>query len=59
MAHVFVKHKVADFSTWKEIFDAFVETRHAGGEKSFQILHPDNDPNYLFLMFEWDSLQNA
>jgi antibiotic biosynthesis monooxygenase (ABM) superfamily enzyme len=59
MAHLFVKHKVADYNTWKATFDAFVETRRAGGEKSFQILHPDNEPNNLLLMFEYDNLENA
>ena len=59
MAHLLVKHKVADYNTWKVTFDAFVETRRAGGEKSFQILHPDNEPNNLLVMFEWDSLENA
>ena len=59
MAYVFVKHKVADYNSWKSIFDAFIETRRAGGEKSFEIFQPENDPNNLFLMFEWDSLDNA
>ena len=59
MAHVLIKHKVADYNNWKETFDAFAETRHAGGEKSFQILHSNNEPNNLFLMFEWDTLENA
>jgi hypothetical protein len=33
--------------------------RRAGGEKSCQIFHPDDDPNSLLLLFEWDSLANA
>jgi heme-degrading monooxygenase HmoA len=59
MAYIFVKHKVADYNAWKSTFDAFIETRRAGGEKSFQILHPENEPNNLLLMFEWNSLENA
>ncbi|UCH66248.1 MAG: hypothetical protein JSW63_03710 [Ignavibacterium sp.] len=59
MAHLFIKHKVADYTAWKKTFDEFVETRRAGGEKSFQILHPENEPNNLYLMFEWDSIANA
>ena len=59
MAYVFAKHKVADYKVWKSIFDAFIETRRAGGEKSFQIFHQDNDPDNLYLMFEWDNLDNA
>jgi heme-degrading monooxygenase HmoA len=59
MAHIFVKHKVANYNAWKSTFDAFIETRRARGEKSFQILHPENEPNNLLLMFEWNSLENA
>lgn len=59
MAYVFVKHIVKNYTDWKSAFDAFIETRRAGGEKSFQIFHPDDEPNNLFLMFEWDSLDNA
>ena len=59
MAYVFVNHKVANYKPWKSTFDAFIETRRAGGEKSFDIFQPENDPNNLFLMFEWDSLDKA
>ena len=59
MAHLFIRHKVKDYATWKTVFDSFIETRRAGGEKSWQIWHPDNDPNNLLLLFEWDSLDNA
>jgi hypothetical protein len=30
-----------------------------GGEISWHIWHPDDDPNNLVLPFEWDSLENA
>ena len=59
MAYVFVNHKVANYKPWKSTFDAFIETRRAGGEKAFQILHPENEPNNLLLMFKWDNLENA
>ena len=59
MAHLFVKHKVKDYSAWKKVFDGFDDTRKASGEKSYQILHPDNDPNKLFAIFKWDNLENA
>ena len=59
MAHLLVRHKVKDYTAWKAVFDAFIETRRASGEKSWQIWHPDDDPNNLLLLFEWDSLDNA
>lgn len=59
MAHLFIRHKVADYGKWKTTFDNFVDTRRAGGEKSYQIFHPDDAPNDLVILFEWDDLNNA
>lgn len=59
MAQLFVKHKVKDYPAWKRVFDGFIETRKASGEKKYQIFHPDNDPNNLLAIFEWDNLGNA
>jgi len=59
MSYLFVQHKVKDYSAWKEVFDNFIDTRKASGEKSYQILHPDEDPNKLLAIFEWDNLNNA
>lgn len=59
MAHLFIKHQVKDYPEWKKVFDGFIETRKAGGEKSYQILHSDNDTNSLFAIFEWDNIENA
>ena len=59
MAHLFIKHKVKDYPSWKKVFDGFIETRRVGGEKSYQILHPENDGNNLLAIFEWDNLANA
>jgi quinol monooxygenase YgiN len=54
-----IRHKVKDYAAWKAVFDGARDLRRAGGERSYQILHPDDDPNNLILLFEWDSLDNA
>ena len=59
MSHMIVRHKVENYANWKKTFDAFAEVRKAGGEKSFQILHLDDDPNNIMVVFEWDDLQGA
>jgi quinol monooxygenase YgiN len=59
MTSVLVSHKVNDFPKWKKAFDEFVDTRKAGGEKSFVVLQEDNNPNDLRLLFQWDNRQNA
>jgi len=59
MSHVLIRHKVSDFSIWREAFDKFKDARKEGGEKSFQVLQHTEDSNNLYVMFEWDSVDNA
>jgi hypothetical protein len=59
MALVIVRHRIEDYARWKREFDAFVETRRAGGEKSHRIAHVAGDKNDLCLVFEWDTTANA
>jgi hypothetical protein len=59
MAQLLIKHKVKDYPSWKKVFDGFIETRRASGEKSYKIMHPENDGNDLLAIFEWDNLENA
>ena len=59
MAHVIVRHKVQDYSTWKSAYDDFVDVRRAGGEKSYQIFHLDDNPNNVIALVEYDNLENA
>ena len=59
MAHVLVRHRVKNYPAWKTVFDGAIKMRKTSGEKSYQILQPESDPNDLILLFEWDSLLNA
>ena len=59
MVYVFSQHKVKDYASWKVVFDSAVEMRRASGEKSWQIFHPDDDPNNIVVLFGWDNLENA
>jgi quinol monooxygenase YgiN len=59
MSHVLIRHKVNDFTAWKEAFDNFKDVRKEFGEKSFQVLQHTEDSNNLYVMLEWDSVENA
>jgi len=53
--------KVEDFATWKSGFD--IEEgkaiRKAAGMKAYQILQAADNPNYVVIITEWDSIDAA
>jgi quinol monooxygenase YgiN len=59
MAHIVIRHKVQDYLAWKSAFDNFHETRKTNGEKSYQIYHPEDNPDNLIILFKWDTMDNA
>jgi quinol monooxygenase YgiN len=59
MPHVLIIHEVADYPAWKKIFDAAAGIRHAAGERSYQVLKYQHDPNHIVHFSVWTSLENA
>src|SRR6185437_14808922 len=59
MVHVLVRHKVANFSRWKEAFDSHVIARQRAGEIAFHIFHDLENANDIFLLFDWQSADQA
>lgn len=59
MTDILVRHRVEQYDRWKNVFDKLVDTRKSSGEKSFRILRPEDDPDNLYLFFEWDSAEHA
>jgi hypothetical protein len=55
MLHVLVRHKIADYPKWRAVFDAALDFRHRGGERSCRIFRNAEDDNDLTLLFEWES----
>lgn len=49
-------HKVEDFGTWKAAFDGFSNFRKTAGERSFSVGNLHDQPNTVFVVNEWDSL---
>lgn len=54
MAHIFLKHQVADFDTWRPYFDDFAVARAAIGIKDVAVLRDADDPNTVWLVHEAD-----
>jgi quinol monooxygenase YgiN len=59
MQHVLIIHEVADYPAWKKIFDQAAGIRREAGERSYQILKYENDPNKIIHFSAWTSIANA
>jgi hypothetical protein len=59
MIQVLVRHEIADYRNWRAVFDAAIDFRHEGGERSCRVFRKAGDPNDLTLLFEWEDLPRA
>jgi len=59
MVHVIVRHKVADYSKWKQTFDAYLNHRMAAGETGFRVFQSIEDPRDVTVMTDWESTDRA
>jgi len=59
MIHMLVRHKVADFSKWKPVYDAHSSARQKAGLKEEHLLRNADDPNEVILLFSADDLAKA
>jgi len=59
MPHVLIIHEVEDYLAWKKIFDNAAGIRKEAGERSYQVLKYENDPNRIVHFSAWTSLDNA
>jgi len=59
MQHVLIIHEVADYPAWKTIFDHAAGIRRAAGERSYQVLKYQDDPNRIVHFSVWTSIQDA
>ena len=59
MPHVLIIHEVADYPAWKKVFDDAAAMRKAAGERSWQVLKYQHDPNRIVHFSAWTSLEDA
>ena len=59
MQHVLIIHEVADYPAWKRVFDNAAGIRKAAGERSYQVLKYENDPNRIVHFSVWTSIADA
>lgn len=59
MEHVLIIHAVQDYAAWKRVFDDAAAIRKEAGERRYQVLRDENDPNKIVHFSEWISLAQA
>lgn len=57
--YLLIRHKVKDFTAWKQGYDAHLPKRTEAGLAEKYLLRADSDPNEVFLLFEVQDLSRA
>lgn len=59
MQYVLIIHEVADYVAWKQVFDAASQIRKDAGERTYQVLKYQNEPNKIVHFSAWTSIEDA
>lgn len=59
MEYVLIIHEVADYPAWKKVFDGAADIRREAGERSYQVLKYQDDPNRIVHFSAWTSTADA
>jgi quinol monooxygenase YgiN len=59
MALMIIHHRVRDYTTWRPVFDAHEPIRIAAGLSNAGVFRSADDPDDLFLLFEFADRQKA
>jgi hypothetical protein len=54
-----IEHRVPDFEGWKQAFDSDPADRRGSGVRRYQVLRSVEDPNFVMIDLEFDSLAEA
>ena len=59
MPIVRIEHRVPSFEKWKQAFDSDPADRKGSGVRRYQILRLQEDPDYVLIDLEFDSMSEA
>ena len=54
-----IEHAVPDFTGWKRAFDSDPADRKGSGVRRYQVFRSVEDPNYVMIDLEFDSVADA
>lgn len=59
MIRMFVRHPVADYTAWREVYDAFDAERTEMGVSAHGVFRAVDDPSDLTVYHDFDSVEAA
>ena len=59
MTYFLVRHKVADFSKWKPVYDAHLGARQKAGLEEKHLLRNIEDLNEVIILFQAEDVEKA
>lgn len=59
MAHMLIRHKVADFDRWKPVYEAHQTAREDAGLTVLNLWCTEDDPNEIVILFEATDVAKA
>ncbi|NTU83675.1 MAG: hypothetical protein HGA45_30605 [Chloroflexales bacterium] len=59
MVTVHIEHPIRDFKLWKAAFDRDPVGRERSGVRRYRILRPTDDPNYVMIDLDFESVGAA
>ncbi|MCO5182570.1 MAG: hypothetical protein M9941_09190 [Anaerolineae bacterium] len=54
-----IEHPVPNYDGWKQAFDSDPVGREKSGVRRYQILRPVDDPNFVMIDLEFDTIHQA
>ena len=54
-----IEHPVPNYDGWKQAFDSDPVGREKSGVRRYQILRPVDNPNYVLIELEFNTLEQA
>lgn len=59
MATLRIEHSITDFGTWTAAFERFADTRRRAGVRQQRIQRPVDDPAYVVVDLDFDTVGEA
>jgi hypothetical protein len=59
MVRLFIRHNVADYAAWRQVYDDFDEQRSSMGVKGHAVFQSVDNPNDVTVWHDFDSADEA